>query len=80
MTDRSLRNLKAVTTTDRRYLQMKRGMFRMPAIVEKSLRRLLFGAYLHQAGRVIRAVDFAEVGAQAALSIMYLDHKDSDLR
>ena len=51
---------------------MKRGMFRMPAIVEKRFRRLVFFPNLQELMRA--RVVFTKMSAQAALPVVNLNH------
>src|SRR5690348_8113740 len=67
--------LKPIAAADRSDLQMERSVLRMPAIVQERLRSLMLLPNLSQLG--CSGVGFAEMGAQPALAVLYMDHGKS---
>ncbi len=65
---------KSITATDRTDLQMERGKFGVPTVIQNRVRRLSAGSDLRQIKVVIADVVLSEVEAESALSIMKLSH------
>jgi hypothetical protein len=67
-----LRGGEAFAAADGRDHQVQRGVLRVSALLDEVLRRLVGNANLYEL-LVLRVV-LAEVGAQAALTVVYLKH------
>src|SRR4051812_25001919 len=67
-----LRRLEPGAAADRRHHQVQRRVLRVAALVHQVLGRFMLRADLHELRRWL--VVFAEVGAQAALTIVYMQH------
>lgn len=65
---------ESITATDRTDLQVQRGKFGVPTVIQNRIRRLPAGSNLHQIKVVIAGVVLSEVEAESALSFMKLSH------
>jgi hypothetical protein len=70
--DDFLSGFEATATADRGHLETELRMHRMPAVVDALLRRLMSQPNLDQL--LIGWVSFTVMGAEAALTIMNLNH------
>ena len=71
---------KSITATDRTDLQVERGKFGVPTVIQNRVRRLSAGSDLRQIKVGIADVVLSEVEAESALSIMKLSHAESRAR
>ncbi len=78
--DLQLGFFKSVTATDRADLQVERGKFGVPTVIQKRVHRLPAASDLRQIKVVIAGVVLSEVEAESALSFVKLSHAKTDAR
>ena len=68
---------KSITATDRTDLQVERGKFGVPTVIQNRVHRLPAGSDLRQIKVVIAGVVLSEVETESALSFVKLSHAET---